>query len=93
MLRPSDVVGTTVPAGLLPQGWVVEVAVQAAMAPALGWRVAGSLNADVRIAGTRADPRWEGSLGADGFQSIARHPTAGGRDSDDYSGCGSRRMF
>lgn len=34
-----------------------------------------------------------GRLGADGFQSIARHPTAGGRDSDDYSGCSSRRMF
>lgn len=30
-----------------------------------GWRVTGSLNADVRISGTRSDPRWDGTLGAD----------------------------
>lgn len=42
------------------------IGIWAMLAPP-GWRVAGSLNADVRIAGTRADPRWEGSLGADGL--------------------------
>ncbi len=30
-----------------------------------GWRVAGSLNADVSLAGTLRDPRWTGTLGAD----------------------------
>jgi len=30
-----------------------------------GWRVAGTLSADATLAGTRNDPRWNGTLGAD----------------------------
>ncbi|RYF35367.1 MAG: translocation/assembly module TamB [Comamonadaceae bacterium] len=30
-----------------------------------GWRVAGTLDADATLSGTRADPRWNGTLGAD----------------------------
>jgi translocation and assembly module TamB len=41
-----------------------DIGIWAMFAPP-GWRVTGSLNADVRIAGTRSDPRWDGTLGAD----------------------------
>ncbi|HEY0202442.1 MAG TPA: translocation/assembly module TamB domain-containing protein [Burkholderiaceae bacterium] len=32
-----------------------------------GWRVQGTLDADVQLAGTRSAPRWNGTLGADGL--------------------------
>ncbi len=42
------------------------VGVWSTLAPP-GWRVHGSLNADARLAGTRAAPQWSGQLAADGF--------------------------
>lgn len=38
-----------------------ELGVWSAMAPP-GWRVQGTLDADVQLSGTRADPRWHGQL-------------------------------
>jgi len=41
-----------------------DVGVWSALAPP-GWRVKGTLQADVALSGTRAAPRWSGTLGAD----------------------------
>ena len=46
------------------------IGIWAMLAPP-GWRVTGSLNADVRIAGTRSDPRWDGTLGADQLSIVS----------------------
>ncbi|AVO49962.1 DUF490 domain-containing protein [Melaminivora suipulveris] len=43
-----------------------EVGVWSMLAPP-GWRVHGTLNADVRLSGSRAAPRWNGELAADRF--------------------------
>lgn len=43
-----------------------ELGVWSAMAPP-GWRVQGTLDANVQLSGTRADPRWHGQLGAEQF--------------------------
>lgn len=43
-----------------------EVGVWSMLAPP-GWRVQGTLNADVRLSGSRAAPRWDGQLAADRF--------------------------
>ncbi|MEG2047366.1 MAG: translocation/assembly module TamB domain-containing protein, partial [Comamonas sp.] len=47
-----------------------DIGIWAMFAPP-GWRVTGSLNADVRIAGTRSDPRWDGTLGADKLSIVS----------------------
>ena len=43
-----------------------EVGVWSMLAPS-GWRVHGTLNADVRLSGSRAAPRWDGQVAADRF--------------------------
>ncbi len=43
-----------------------EVGVWSLLAPP-GWRVQGTLSADVRLSGSRAAPRWSGTLAADRF--------------------------
>ena len=47
-----------------------DIGIWAMFAPP-GWRVTGSLNADVRISGTRSDPRWDGNLGADKLSIVS----------------------
>ncbi len=41
-----------------------QVGIWSVLAPP-GWRVNGTLDADVALSGSRADPRWQGTLGAD----------------------------
>jgi translocation and assembly module TamB len=41
-----------------------DLGVWSALAPP-GWRVKGTLDANVQLSGTRTDPRWHGTLGAD----------------------------
>lgn len=64
-----------------PQGWqwpaqapitaqvharLPQLGVWSALAPP-GWRVQGTVDAQARLSGTRSQPRWHGSLAADGF--------------------------
>ena len=43
-----------------------DVAVWSALAPP-GWRIKGTLQAQMVLSGSRAQPRWHGSLAADGL--------------------------
>ncbi|RYF01726.1 MAG: DUF490 domain-containing protein [Comamonadaceae bacterium] len=58
-LWPEDAPLTATARAQLP-----DVGVWSALAPP-GWRVKGTLQADVALSGTRAAPRWSGTLGAD----------------------------
>lgn len=46
------------------QARLPDLGVWSALAPP-GWRVQGTLNADATLSGTRSQPRWNGTLGAD----------------------------
>ena len=52
------------------QARLPNIGVWAMFAPP-GWRVAGSMNADVQLSGTRSAPQWSGSLGADGLSIVS----------------------
>ena len=54
----------TAPLAATVKAQLPDVGVWSAMAPP-GWRIQGTLDADVTLSGTRGDPRWHGHLGAD----------------------------
>ncbi len=43
-----------------------DIGVWSVLAPP-GWRIDGTLKADIALAGTKADPRWNGTISADGL--------------------------